>query len=209
MSFAHLQAGVYALARQPLEAAEAGGDVFQGMIRGAEDFLKHTGNPRSTLLRFLTVCSRRSDRRFPRFLLHFPLVHPAVSPLPHSTSGSVGSSLLAAQCSAVLVELADDLSLVVAQGEPVQHWFLPASLLLLCTLEFSFCISGYGFFGGISRMAGVASDSLGALACDEVYVHARKQQGRHKARNVEEGLQQGVEALGRALAGGFTGTGQR
>lgn len=54
-------------------------------------------------------------------------------------------------------------------------------------------------------MAGVASDSLGALACDEVYVHARKQQGRHKARNVEEGLQQGVEALGRALAGGFTG----
>ncbi|XP_026191691.1 uncharacterized protein LOC34621999 [Cyclospora cayetanensis] len=106
LSFAHLQAGVYALARQPLEAAEAGGDVFEGMIKGAEDFLKHTG---------------------------------------------------------------------------------------------------YGFFGGISRMAGVASDSLGALACDEVYVHARKQQGRHKARNVEEGLQQGVEALGRALAGGFTG----
>lgn len=57
-------------------------------------------------------------------------------------------------------------------------------------------------------MAGVASDSLGALACDEVYVHTRKQQGRHKARNVEEGLQQGVEALGRALAGGITGTKQ-
>ncbi|KAL8433179.1 hypothetical protein ACSSS7_004067 [Eimeria intestinalis] len=106
LSLAHLQAGIYALARQPLEAAETGGDVFQGMMRGAEDFLKHTG---------------------------------------------------------------------------------------------------YGFFGGISRMAGVASDSLGALACDEVYIHARKQQGRQKARNVEEGLQQGVEALGRALAGGFTG----
>ncbi|KAL8453097.1 hypothetical protein Emed_000967 [Eimeria media] len=106
LSLAHLQAGVYALARQPLEAAETGGDVFQGMMRGAEDFLKHTG---------------------------------------------------------------------------------------------------YGFFGGISRMAGVASDSLGALSCDEVYIHARKQQGRQKARNVEEGLQQGVEALGRALAGGFTG----
>ncbi|CDI87541.1 hypothetical protein EPH_0076290 [Eimeria praecox] len=106
LSFAHLQAGVYALAKQPMEAAETGGDVFEGIMRGAEDFLKHTG---------------------------------------------------------------------------------------------------YGFFGGISRMAGVASDSLGALACDEVYVHARKQQGRHKARNVEEGLQQGVEAFGRALAGGITG----
>ncbi|CDJ47237.1 AGAP005082-PA, related [Eimeria brunetti] len=106
LSLAHLQAGVYALAKQPMEAAESGGDVFEGMMRGAEDFLKHTG---------------------------------------------------------------------------------------------------YGVFGGISRMAGVASDSLGALACDEVYVHTRKQQGRHKARNVEEGLQQGVEALGRALAGGFTG----
>ncbi|KAL8428229.1 hypothetical protein Efla_005331 [Eimeria flavescens] len=106
LSFAHLQAGVYALARQPLEAAETGGDVFQGMIRGAEDFLKHTG---------------------------------------------------------------------------------------------------YGFFGGISRMTGVASDSLGALAFDEVYIHARKQHERQKARNVEEGLQQGVEALGRALAGGLTG----
>ncbi|CDJ28119.1 LOW QUALITY PROTEIN: uncharacterized protein EMH_0098570 [Eimeria mitis] len=106
LSFAHLQAGVYALAKQPMAAAETGGDVFEGMMKGAEDFLKHTG---------------------------------------------------------------------------------------------------YGVFGGISRMAGVASDSLGALACDEVYVHSRKQQGRHKARNVEEGLQQGVEALGRALAGGFTG----
>lgn len=34
---------MYALARQPWEAAETGGDVFEGMIRGAEDFLKHTG----------------------------------------------------------------------------------------------------------------------------------------------------------------------
>lgn len=43
LSFAHLQAGVYALAKQPIEAAETGGDVFEGMMRGAEDFLKHTG----------------------------------------------------------------------------------------------------------------------------------------------------------------------
>ena len=50
LSFAHLQAGVYALAKQPMAAAETGGDVFEGMMRGAEDFLKHTGQLFTCLL---------------------------------------------------------------------------------------------------------------------------------------------------------------
>lgn len=99
LSLAHLQAGLRALAAQPMEAD----DFFEGMRRGAEHFLKHTG---------------------------------------------------------------------------------------------------YGVFGGLSRMAGVASASLGALALGEDFASS---QSRFKPRTVEEGLQQGVEALGRALAGGFTG----
>ncbi|KYK63817.1 vacuolar protein sorting-associated protein, partial [Toxoplasma gondii TgCatPRC2] len=66
--------------------------------------------------------------------------------------------------------------------------------------------TGYGFFGGLSRMAGVASDSLGALTLDDAYVNRRQQQQRRqRPRDVQEGITFGAEAFGKAVLGGITG----
>ncbi|KAF8818152.1 hypothetical protein IE077_002137, partial [Cardiosporidium cionae] len=66
--------------------------------------------------------------------------------------------------------------------------------------------TGYGVFGGLSKMAGAASQSLGMWTMDEDYIQEQKDSAiRIRPRDLGEGVVYGAEAFRKAFVGGLTG----